>query len=180
MDSGWGLNTLHFEYFLSLLRWKGKSEEEGLFTNQLFWNEKWIILTDLNWLKYYLLGPRWQRGWRARARPSWDRQIQQNQYNHLNWKKTRKRDHWLHSTQHSFETGNSRYAVERTCDGIGVTIIDTCLSLLIDSSVQPNFASCKMLAEASVEVEVECQTIVTRSSARWGDAVTVMAPGLGN
>ena len=62
-------NTLHYELwiFFSLLRWKGKSEEEGLFTNQLFWNEKWIILTDLNWLKYYLLGPRWQRGWRARA-----------------------------------------------------------------------------------------------------------------
>ena len=82
------------------------------------------------------------------GRGSWDRQIQQNQYNHLNWKKTRKRDHRLHSTQHSFETGNSRYAVERTCDGIGVTIIDTCLSLLIDSSVQTNFAGCKILAEA--------------------------------
>ena len=62
------LKYITFWIFFSLLRWKGKSEEEGLFTNQLFWNEKWIILTDLNWLKYYLLGPRWQRGWRARPR----------------------------------------------------------------------------------------------------------------
>ena len=63
-----GFEIHYIMNIFSLLRWKGKSEEEGLFTNQLFWNEKWIILTDLNWLKYYLLGPRWQRGWRTRPR----------------------------------------------------------------------------------------------------------------